>query len=379
MRPNNRLPRRAFLKGTASLGAGVAAGLAGEALAKTAAKEPAKKPKLEKRNAKPGVVYKRLGRTNFMVSAVSFGGVGFKPPGIPVFDAAVDRGMNFAMIHAGSSSNTLAEWLKKSGNRERIFLGLRASPTQVDSLLKSMKTDCVDMLMVTGHNVSAATNEKVREQFEALKKAGKARSLCLVFHSNVPAVFKAGVEAGWYDVLLPTYNFPSRKDLKPMIAAAKAKDLGLLTMKSMRSLPKGTNFVSAAKTFLDDGIDSVVRSIGNASQLAEYWKAAVVDDKTPPAKAAQVDTCGQCTLCGACCPCPDGVAIQDVLRTYQYYAQDLGWLEEACRQYSAIPLSALPTACTDCGRCERLCPQSLPIRKLIAEAHAELAYDLAHR
>ncbi len=378
MEQQSGYPRRTFLKRTASLSAGIAGAIAGNAMAKADAKKPDTKAKPEQRNAQSGVLYKRLGRTNLMVSAVSFGGVSLSEPKLPTFDAAVKGGMNFAMIHAGKSADAAAKWLKKPGNRERIFLGLRTTPAQLGGLLKTLGTDCADLLMVVGHNVRAATDEKVRKDFEALKKSGAARHLCLVFHSNVPAVFKAAVDAGWYDVLLPTYNFPSRKDLLPMIAKAKAKDIGLLTMKSMRSLPKDTTFVPAAKRFLADGIDSVVKSIKDPETLKEYWQAAQLDDKTPPAKAAHVDIAGQCTLCGRCGQCPEGVAIQDVLRTYQYYAQDLAWPEEACRQYSAIPPSASPEVCVGCGQCETLCPQALPIRELLAEAHAQLAFGPHH-
>ncbi len=186
-------PRRTFLKRTASLSAGLAGTLAGAAMAKTDAEKPEAKAKHEQRNTQSGVLYKRLGRTNMMVSAVSFGGVGLSEPMLPVFDAAVERGMNFAMIHAGKSADAAAKWLKKPGNRERIFLGLRTTPAQLGPMLKTLGTDCVDLLMVVGHNVRAATDEKVRKDFEALKKAGAARQLCLVFHSNVPAVFEAAV------------------------------------------------------------------------------------------------------------------------------------------------------------------------------------------
>ena len=367
-------PRRTFLKRTASLSAGFAGAMACNAAPKTDAANPDTKAKSEYRNAQEGVLYKRLGRTNMMVSAVSYGGVSLSEAKLPVFEAAVERGMNFVMVHPGSSTTAVTKWLKKPGNRKRVFLGLRTTPSQLGGMLKTLGTDCADLLMVVGHNVTAAMDEKVRKDFEALKKAGTARHLCLVFHSNVPAVFKAAVEAGWHDVLLPTYNFSSRKALLPMVAKAKAKDIGLITMKSMRSLPKNMRFVSAAKRFLDDGVDSILKSIRDPKALKEYWQAARLDDKTQPAKAAQVDLTGQCTLCGLCDGCPEGVAIQDVLRTYQYYAQDLAWPTEARRQYSAIPPSASPEVCTQCGRCEALCPQSLPIRELLAEAHAQLAF-----
>ncbi len=378
MERQDSYPRRTFLKRTASLSAGIAGTLAGAAMAKTGDDKPDAKAKTEQRNTQAGVLYKRLGRTNMMVSAVSFGGVGLSEKTLPVFDAAIQRGMNFVMVHPGKGADAAAKWLKKPGNRKRIFLGLRTTPAQLGGMLKTLGTDYADLLMVVGHNVRAATNEKVRKDFLALKKSGAARNLCLVFHSNVPDVFAAAVKAGWYDVLLPPYNFPSRKDLKPMIAKAKAKDIGMLTMKSMRALPQNTNFVAAAKRFLADGIDSVIRSIKDPKALDEYWQAARLDDKTPPAKTANVDIAGQCTLCGLCRDCPEGVAIQDILRTHQYYARDLNWPEEARRQYAAIPPSASPDVCTGCGRCETLCPQRLPIRELIAQAHAELAFDQHH-
>ncbi len=384
MRDAEGMNRRAFLRGTASVGAGVAASLAAGAPAAGAAArhgndEPATRPKTESRNVQPGVVYRRLGRTNLMLSALTYGGVRLKPDGLDVFEACVGKGVNFIMAHAGGCTKALGEWFKTKGNRERVFVGLRPrSAKNIDRELKTMGIECVDLLMLAIHKPKAAAREEVREQFEALRKAGKARYLCLVFHSNVPDVFRAGVEAGWYDVLLPTYNLPTRKDLQPLLASAKAKDIGLLTMKSARGLGKGQGPVAACKRFLADGIDAVVRSIPNPAALKKILPIALEADDTPPLKAA-AGTAGQCTLCGACRDCPEGLAIQDILRTYQYYALDLGDVDHARDQYAAIPLDRLATACSDCGRCEVACPHDLPIRQLIREADLELGLEFVGR
>ncbi len=382
MHRDRQLPRRQFLKTTASLGAGVAAGLGREVAATAAVAEPARRkrdarPKLEMRNAREGILYKRLGRTNFMVSTLSFGGYHLSSKSLGIFDAAVRRGVNFIMAHPGNSTKALGKWFGTQGNRERVFLGLAAGVKGIDTHLKAMNTDCVDLLMVAIHKPASVAREEVPRLFEAMKKAGKARYLCLVFHGNLPGVWKEGVKAGWYDVLLCPYNFPSRPELKPLIPAAKAKDIGLMAMKGARAVPKGKDFVSACKTFLADGMATVLKTIQDTKQLADCLRLAVKGDATAPAKAAQIDCSGQCTLCGACSPCPEGVAIQDILRTYQYYARDLGCMERALERYAAIPLSALATACTDCGRCETLCPRDLPIRRLIREAHLELELELA--
>ena len=382
MDQDRRLPRRRFLKTTASLGAGGAAGLGGEGAARAAVtgratSKPGAKPKHETRNVREGIIYNRLGRTNFMVSALSFGGYRLSPKSLTVFDAAVRRGVNFIMAHAGNCTKALGEWFKTPGNRQRIFLGLRADGKSIDTDLKAMNTDCVDLLIVGIHKPQSVASEDVRRRFEAMKKAGKARYLCLVFHGNLPGVWKEGVKAGWYDVLLSPYNFPSRPDLKPLIPAARARDIGLMAMKGARAVPKGKDFVSACRTFLADGLATVLKTIQDTKQLADCLRLAAKGDATAPAKAAQIDCAGQCTLCGACSPCADGVAVQDILRTYQYYLGDLGCREWALGQYAAIPFPALATACTDCGRCEAVCPQHLPIRSLIRRAHVELELELA--
>jgi len=66
-RDRNGLGRRDFLARAAGIGLGLAAG---------AARAPAANSgQLEKRNETAGIVYRRLGRTNFAVSALAIGGV----------------------------------------------------------------------------------------------------------------------------------------------------------------------------------------------------------------------------------------------------------------------------------------------------------------
>ena len=392
---DDRLARRDFLKRSASLGAAAAAaGLARQAMATVAPTSrradeapPADavgKPDVERRNERSGLRYSRLGRTGFLVSALSFGGYKLSGKTRPAFDAAVGSGVNFIMAHAGACTQTLGEWFAKDkARRGRIFLGLAGGPKGIDAELKAMGTDCVDLLMVGIHDPKAVGNENVRSHFEALRKAGKARFLCLVFHNHVPAVWQAGVKAGWYDVLLPTYNFASRADLKDLIPQARSQDIGLLAMKASRGLgagkAKGVDFVSASKTFLADGIDSILRTIETPTQLDQIIRLARRDDATAAAEAEQIDVTGQCALCGACEPCPAGVAIQDILRTWQYYAKDLECMDEAYRQYAAIPTARLAAACTDCGQCEAHCPRALSVRRLIREAQTELELEMARR
>lgn len=78
-----------------------------------------------------------------------------------------------------------------------------------------------------------------------------------------------------------------------------------------------------------------------------------------------------CTACRYCMPCPQGVAIPDVLRLYNdahiygdparqrfYYT----WLDEAARAGN----------CTACGACEEACPQDIAVAGWMEKAQAFL-------
>jgi predicted aldo/keto reductase-like oxidoreductase len=362
--PRDSIGRRDFLARAAGVGLGLAAGAAGASAAGSAP--------LEKRNEVDGIVYRRLGRTNFAVSALAVGGVVLNKARMPVFEAAVERGLNFVMAHGGACAAALGPWLAKPANRERIFLGWAGHPRTIDAGLKALRTDCIDLVMSPLHTPKAATDSGVAEAFAKAQKAGKARHLCLVFHSNVPAVWQAGLDTAWYDAFLPTYNLPSRKELLPLAEKTKAKGLGLLTMKSLKGLPGNVAPVEAWKRLMADGVDVILKGLTSAKELDDSLAVARKGDGT--AAAATSESCqGECTLCGACTPCPQGIAIQDVVRTWQYYARQLGWWRTARAHYAQIPLACRPDACADCGRCETLCPHEVPVRTLMKEARQALA------
>ena len=81
-----------------------------------------------------------------------------------------------------------------------------------------------------------------------------------------------------------------------------------------------------------------------------------------------------CTGCRYCMPCPKGVDIPGTFRAYNtmyteskkdgrfQYAQTVGLTKEP----------AFATQCVGCGKCERHCPQSIPIRVMLKEADKAL-------
>jgi len=79
-----------------------------------------------------------------------------------------------------------------------------------------------------------------------------------------------------------------------------------------------------------------------------------------------------CTECGYCQPCPNGVAIPDIFGLCNEAAM-FNSFENSTRFYKGIVKSDRSAAqCVECGHCETVCPQHLPIMKLLKEAHESL-------
>jgi len=71
-----------------------------------------------------------------------------------------------------------------------------------------------------------------------------------------------------------------------------------------------------------------------------------------------------CSACRYCQPCPQGVEIPELLAalnaTSIWNTKD-AWLTGYAR------IKGKPDSCVECGQCEEMCPQGLPIRVLLKE------------
>src|SRR5690348_16622012 len=111
------MQRRAFLQQAAATFAATAtAGAAG---------------KSEWRNRQPGMEYRRLGRTEFQISAITFGAQQVRPGQVQPVEVAVEMGLNYidtaAAYGRGLSEEGLAPVIA-GGKRDRVFLTTKIQP-----------------------------------------------------------------------------------------------------------------------------------------------------------------------------------------------------------------------------------------------------------
>ena len=73
-----------------------------------------------------------------------------------------------------------------------------------------------------------------------------------------------------------------------------------------------------------------------------------------------------CTACKYCMPCPFGV---DIPRNFRMMNQFAMYSNERnlLSSWKGMGESERASACQRCGKCEKACPQHLPIREKLAE------------
>ena len=301
--------------------AALAAALASKADAGSAGESP------EWRNRTPEMAYRRLGRTNYMISEVICGGNTIAPDNFRHVEEAIERGLNYldtAPAYGRGQSELGYAQVIKGAKRDRVFLNTKVSvwnsnrnaifrriydslpaseqakvqarirdelerrkalepdhigdyfggqrkaledsllsnameplhghridrPRQyresvlqsVDSSLKALGTDYLDLLMVP-HAANSAYEvtefDEVFEAFERLKAAGKARHLGFSAHSDPGGVLEGAVEAGSYSAGMVAYNIVNHRWVDAALDKAGEADLGVIAMKVARPCHHG--------------------------------------------------------------------------------------------------------------------------------------------
>lgn len=143
------------------------------------------------------------------------------------------------------------------------------------------------------------------------------------------------------------------------------------------------NVTEAAIRFLlnDQRITSVLIGFSTLDHIAEAIRAL---DGFKPISADEVNRIRNelkssfnemCTGCGYCDDCPEGIPIPKLMDAYNHYMfsgkpQDI--LDRLNWHWWIKAADVLWKKCTECGNCEAVCTQHLPIIKRLKEIGAEI-------
>ena len=126
-------------------------------------------------------------------------------------------------------------------------------------------------------------------------------------------------------------------------------------------------------------MQQVEENLASAGRSAIGSFSTTETDAVTAARAKYKEVCPiPCTRCGYCMPCPNGVNIP---ANFEYFnkAIMLDNLRSGGFWYSGnLTPEERAEQCIDCGTCEPLCPQNIPISDWMVSVHEVLGQGQAY-
>ncbi len=335
--------------------------------------------------------------------------------------AAIEGGVNYfdtAYIYPGSEA-ALGEIFERNNLRDRVYIATKLphylikSGDTIEKLfaeeLKRLRTDHVDyylMHMLTDVDTwERLKSLGILEFLAEKKKSGAIHQVGFSYHGNAD-MFCALVDAYDWDFCQIQYNYMDENSQagRRGLHYAHKKGLPVIIMEPLRGgklvkgLPEEATKLFAACPEGYTPAQWAFRWLWNQPEvtvvLSGMNSLEMVQDNVQTASEARVGDFGEaqeamlqrvvgainakmkvgCTGCGYCQPCPKGVDIPGTFAAYnrRYAEGKFGALKDYAMCTALRKNSTAASNCIGCGKCEKHCPQGIPIREKLKEAQKEL-------
>ena len=333
-----------------------------------------------------------------------------------MLDQAIQSGVNYIdtayPYHNGDSEPFVGKVLKKY-RREDFYLATKLPIWEIktkddvkrifDAQLDRLQVDYVDFYLL--HALDAEKWKKVKElgiiEFvEDMKAQGKIKYIGFSFHDDYP-VFEEILTYRKWDFCQIQLNYIDTdiqagmkgyeltvKENVPLVIMEPIKGGSLAVLPDdvsamfkeyapdasvsswalrwIASLPNVKVVLSGMSTF--DQVMDNLDTYGDFKPLDE--KELEIVNQVAAAIKARVKN--GCTGCAYCMPCPFGVDIPKNFRIWNDYSMYGDEKAAKRRFYEEMGDQERADKCRKCGACEKMCPQSLPIREDLQRVIADM-------
>ena len=335
--------------------------------------------------------------------------------------AAIDGGVNYfdtAYIYPGSEA-ALGEILERNSLRDRVYIATKLphylikSREGLDKLfteeLKRLRTDYVDYYLM--HMLTdIATWDRLKalgieSWLEEKQRSGAIRQVGFSYHGNSEMFCKLLDQRDW-DFCQIQYNYMDEHTQagRRGLNYAASKDIPVVIMEPLRGgklvsrLPEEAVSIFENYPIQHSPAQWAFRWLWNQPEvtvvLSGMNSMEMVLDNIATASSARVGELGPevermlrrvvdainakmkvgCTGCGYCMPCPKNVDIPGTFAAWnRRYQEGKFW---SFVDYVICTMlrknSTAASNCVKCGKCEKHCPQHIPIREKLEEAKKEL-------
>lgn len=371
------------------------------------------------------MLYRKLGSTNIDASILGFGCMRFpevennygkidEEKASQMLYYAIDNGLNYLdtayPYHSGTSETFLGKYLTPQ-YREKVNVATKIPSWLINKKadleyylnkqLERLQTDTIDFYLVHSlnkNNWSKLEKAGVLEFLDNLKSDGIIKYTGFSFHDNLE-FFMETVDIYNWDMCQIQYNFMDENYQagREGLRYASSQGLGVVIMEPLRggvlanyvpeevqaiyneSETKRTPAEWALKYLWDhEEVDIVLIGMSTLEQVNEnikysqegYANSLSNDDKfliKEVSRTYRENKGVDCTSCGYCMPCPQGVNIPDCFMHYNY-AIMLNDPENAAVHYrTLLKKEEKASRCIGCEECDMACPQMIDIKEKLKE------------
>jgi predicted aldo/keto reductase-like oxidoreductase len=373
--------------------------------------------------------YRKFGKLNWEASALGFGAMRLplidgsqgevdEPRSIEMIRYAIDHGVNYldtAYPYLSGQSEVLVGKALKGGYRQKLKLATKLLSRAVETAddfdryfneqLQRLQTKKLDFYLL--HALNARSWAKVRDLgvlswAEDQIARGRIDYLGFSFHDNYE-VFREIIDAydNWtlcqiqYNYMDIDYQAGTRG-----LKYAADKGLAVVAMEPIRggrlaSTPEQiaklwtkaqhqrtpaewalqwvwnqpeVSFALSGMSTMEQVVENVAAAERSGVGILTIEESSLIDQVR---EAYQGLNPIQCTKCGYCMPCPSSVEIPNILGMYND-AIVSGNLRIRRLRYcgpNGLKEEQRADKCTECGECEEVCPQEIPITQWLRKTH----------
>jgi len=346
------------------------------------------------RSSAPELRYKVLGKTGLKVTTVGFGCM------ITSDGSVVERAADIGITYFDTARNY------QSGNNERMVgaalknkrkdvvlstktegLTKEDALAQLDTSLKTLGTDFVDIWYLHGKSKPADVSDGLIEAQQIAKKAGKIRFAGVSTHNGQKELIPFLAANPNIDVILTQYNFSMEPFMNDVIDQAAKAGKGIVAMKVMaggfrraqpgnlvqEKLKRDGAMLAALKWVVrNPNVHTTVPSMTDMDQLEENLKACAQPFNAADEKvlALQLDHIRPmyCRMCGECAgQCRQGLPVADVLR-FLTYADGYGQFALGRERFLQLEPAHTAVRCNECPACTVQCPYGVHVAQRLVRA-----------
>ena len=388
------------------------------------------------------MIYNTLGKTGLKVSRLGFGTMRLptvnsngninKEEATEMLNYGIENGINLidtaypyhndTLSGSGNGETFLGEYFKENSLRDEIILQTKSPSWYIgkhddfefylNHQLEKLQTDYVDIYLLhslTPQMWKRLYNRGVLDFLDDCLSSGKVKHVGFSAHMEMEHLIEIVEEYSKWEVALTQMNYLDEYYQSGAMGLSylKEKNIGTMIMEPMRGGRMINNVPEEVKAWWEisdvertpvewalqylwnrDDVDCVLSGMSRLKHIKENVRYASTEDIINEydqsiirevSKQYKASSLGNdCTNCGYCMPCPQGV---DIIRCFNEYniAQMLRDPKASALQYfSTIPSDARPDRCNDCGECLPLCTQKINIPEELKKVHQYFGSEFNH-